>query len=263
MNACFKPFLLSIAAILSASASAHATSFVFDFNGNSSTSGTHGNSRVFIATSGSQTLAVRATAWSISGGKTYNSFLGLYSSGLGSTSDDDGSGSRNRHTTDNQGNTDFIVLQFNSAVELDSAKFNAFKLYQNNGSAYNYTDNDATIGVGTSAGSWLVAPDLNNKNISVLNALIPNQFASLGSGSSSTRTFNSSDFSGNVWIIGAAFSGHNVDGKYDAFKLDLLAASRVQAVPEPATWAMMLAGFGLVGFALRRRQDRMNEASIA
>ncbi len=26
------------------------------------------------------------------------------------------------------------------------------------------------------------------------------------------------------------------------------------AVPEPATWAMMLAGFGLVGFSLRRRQ---------
>jgi hypothetical protein len=27
------------------------------------------------------------------------------------------------------------------------------------------------------------------------------------------------------------------------------------AVPEPATWAMMLAGFGLVGFAMRRRRQ--------
>lgn len=27
-----------------------------------------------------------------------------------------------------------------------------------------------------------------------------------------------------------------------------------QAVPEPATWAMMIAGFGLVGFAARRRK---------
>ena len=26
------------------------------------------------------------------------------------------------------------------------------------------------------------------------------------------------------------------------------------AVPEPATWAMMLIGFGAVGFAMRRRQ---------
>jgi PEP-CTERM motif len=29
----------------------------------------------------------------------------------------------------------------------------------------------------------------------------------------------------------------------------------VPAVPEPATWAMMLVGFGAVGFALRRRQS--------
>jgi hypothetical protein len=27
----------------------------------------------------------------------------------------------------------------------------------------------------------------------------------------------------------------------------------VQAVPEPETWAMLLAGLGLVGFAARRR----------
>ena len=30
-------------------------------------------------------------------------------------------------------------------------------------------------------------------------------------------------------------------------------APNVAAVPEPATWAMMLGGFGLAGFALRRR----------
>ena len=29
-----------------------------------------------------------------------------------------------------------------------------------------------------------------------------------------------------------------------------------QAVPEPATWAMMISGFGLVGFAARRRRDK-------
>jgi hypothetical protein len=28
-------------------------------------------------------------------------------------------------------------------------------------------------------------------------------------------------------------------------------------VPEPATWAMMIMGFGLVGSAMRRRQVRM------
>ena len=35
-------------------------------------------------------------------------------------------------------------------------------------------------------------------------------------------------------------------------KVSLLAASG--AVPEPATWAMMLMGFGMAGFGLRRRR---------
>ena len=31
----------------------------------------------------------------------------------------------------------------------------------------------------------------------------------------------------------------------------------ITAVPEPATWAMMLLGFGAVGFAMRRRRQPM------
>lgn len=36
------------------------------------------------------------------------------------------------------------------------------------------------------------------------------------------------------------------------------ASSAVAAVPEPATWAMMLMGFGAMGFALRRRKRTSN-----
>lgn len=39
----------------------------------------------------------------------------------------------------------------------------------------------------------------------------------------------------------------------DAFSLSVTAG----AVPEPATWAMMIAGFGLVGGTLRRRQTNL------
>jgi hypothetical protein len=32
-----------------------------------------------------------------------------------------------------------------------------------------------------------------------------------------------------------------------------------RAVPEPSTWAMMLIGFGLVGFSLRRRRGEQSK----
>jgi hypothetical protein len=35
-----------------------------------------------------------------------------------------------------------------------------------------------------------------------------------------------------------------------------------QAVPEPATWAMMLLGFGAIGFAMRRRRDTVASRRI-
>lgn len=36
-----------------------------------------------------------------------------------------------------------------------------------------------------------------------------------------------------------------------------ISAAPLSAVPEPATWAMMLLGFGMVGFGLRRRAARV------
>nr|WP_194745041.1 alkaline phosphatase [Thermaurantiacus tibetensis] len=55
----------------------------------------------------------------------------------------------------------------------------------------------------------------------------------------------------------AAILGHN-DGRYidnTSVKSAILTAMRVPgAIPEPGTWAMMIAGFGLVGAGLRRRR---------
>jgi hypothetical protein len=44
----------------------------------------------------------------------------------------------------------------------------------------------------------------------------------------------------------------NVDGDYD----DLVVGLRLNPVPEPETYALMLAGLGAVGFIARRRQKR-------
>lgn len=54
---------------------------------------------------------------------------------------------------------------------------------------------------------------------------------------------------------------NNLDNGFSSFAvLDDVSTS---AVPEPATWAMMLAGFGAVGFALRRRAKVRTAVSFA
>lgn len=49
-------------------------------------------------------------------------------------------------------------------------------------------------------------------------------------------------------------------GNVDTTRLDNVAMASNAAVPEPATWAMMLAGFGLAGAALRRRGWAVSQA---
>ena len=52
---------------------------------------------------------------------------------------------------------------------------------------------------------------------------------------------------------GELFTSINFASSQNAIEIDNVAA--IQAVPEPATWAMMLLGFGGIGFAMRRRKD--------
>lgn len=68
-----------------------------------------------------------------------------------------------------------------------------------------------------------------------------------------------------------AFYNFNSDVKFDhvkliengggGFELDNVTFGNTGAVPEPATWAMLIAGFGMVGFALRRRAGRVATAA--
>ena len=69
----------------------------------------------------------------------------------------------------------------------------------------------------------------------------------LFSGSTSNPTF----LFGNYDLF-----GHHRDVRGDeALFTHRLSISDVSAVPEPATWAMMLIGFGAIGFALRGRKE--------
>ncbi|NJC34910.1 hypothetical protein GGR88_002424 [Sphingomonas jejuensis] len=51
---------------------------------------------------------------------------------------------------------------------------------------------------------------------------------------------------------GQTITGVSFASSQNSFEIDDLAVS---AVPEPATWAMMIGGFGLVGGAMRRRRS--------
>lgn len=56
-------------------------------------------------------------------------------------------------------------------------------------------------------------------------------------------------------------AGLNIGG-YDV-GVDKIALTAVAGVPEPATWAMMLIGFGGIGAAVRRRRKPLSMAQIA
>jgi hypothetical protein len=232
------------------SASAAPTPAVFDFTVGSNSNISNGNSRIFTATSPDLgTFKVRATGWSLEkvGSNTYvrDSRLMVYDGGLAVISDDDNGGDNNQHTIDNEGRRDFVILQFDKPVALMTARFNTY-------SVLGYPkDSDATIKYGWSDVAWdsSISSLINNKNESMLNGLFDGSYTSLSpsnNGASNTRNINPNLHWGDIWLIGADFT--NSDHKIDGFKITNLAV-----IPEPATWAMMIGGFGFVGAVARRR----------
>lgn len=235
--------LLSAAILLASAAPAGAAELIFTFTGNSWINGAHGNARSFTDTGG--TVNVRATGWSLQGSTIRDSYLGAWSHGLGVTSGDE-NGYNNTHAVDNHYRRDFILLQFDRAVNLTGATFNTYAV---GGTA---RDSDATVGYGTIAADWQSVLPLDGHNVAALNAMLDGSFISLGGRYSNTRTLTDGTLTGNLWMIGAAWT--NADQKIDSFKLaGITAEIPPPAVPEPATWALMLIGFGATGLSLRRR----------
>lgn len=235
---------------------------IFNFTAGYNTPGVNnvsdGNARFYSATSPDfGTVHVRVTGWSLEKVKTgYNSYttyvrdskLEVWNGGLGITSGDDDGGANNQHTSDNEGRKDFFLFQFNAPVAFIGAGFNTYSVLGKT------KDSDATIKYGFNYNQpWNCSVgacgdlNLDGKTESYLNGLFDGTFESLGNGTSGHRLFSPEIHWGNTWIIGSSFV--NKDGKIDGFKLSNLAV-----VPEPATWLMMIGGFGLLGAALRRQR---------
>jgi hypothetical protein len=218
---------------------------VFNFTTGNNNNVNNGNARVFSAVSPQLgTFNVRVTGWSLEttaqGTFVRHSKLMVYDGGLGVISGDDGNGDNNRHTIDNHTRKDFLILQFDRKVQFVTATFNTYAV--NGGTK----DSDAIIKSGLTNVAWNTGLGLNNQTLATLNALFGNTHQSLTNlTGNNNRNINPDGHMGNVWLIGSDWV--NADGKIDGFKLNKLAV-----VPEPATWAMMISGFGLAGAAMRR-----------
>lgn len=247
--------LVTIACGLAAATMAvPASAEVFDFttsNGSADT-GAVGNVRTFTVNG----LSVQASAYSFNGSTVETAYLGRYDKGLGvtnsisynswngyTTTDDS-------HTIDNSGKIDFVLLVFNQSVNVSGGVLTPFKVG-------NTTDNDAWIGWGNLAGAFDTTAPLNGPavNSPIFNTLISSSNGKNVSGGTTAANpdyftnFNTGATSANVWMVSAAR-----DGSIDGFKLSSITATATAAVPEPATWAMMISGFGMVGYSMRRRR---------
>ncbi|WP_294045259.1 PEPxxWA-CTERM sorting domain-containing protein [Sphingomonas sp.] len=215
----------------------------------SSLSGTAGNS-VTLNAQNDATLKVKISAWQAnqSTGAITSAYLGAYTGGFGVTGSGDMgwsnyqwvAGGGGQHQIDNTGGyTDFVLLQFNSAVHIDGGTLN---LYGLDGYA---DDSDASVWNGSA-----LTPSTWNGAVALSSMPTTNWSTTLGNSNSGYRDLSSTGFS-QVWLVSASVLSTSRD---DGFKLAGLAVTRqIPAVPEPATWAMMILGFGMVGASLRRR----------
>lgn len=223
---------LALAGLLATSATPALAASTIWFNGGGTTSG---NGQIF--TDGD--VSVRATAWSVNSGTINDGTLGVYSSGLGVNN----SSGDNSHTIDNSGWTDFVVLQFDTAVQLVNGSFKT--------GWHGMNDTDATIGYGNSALPFTTDLAIDGQNVSALAFMNFYESGSAGKSGNSTRNINPFEYSGNTWVISA--SSNNPDSFKDGFKFKSVSFETVAAVPEPSTWAMMLLGFFGIGGVMRRK----------
>lgn len=232
--------------------------YTLDTGVSSTTSCSGSSGACYTFGSGADKINVHVSGWTLSSDtKTITSAtLGVYSPGFGVTSGDDYGGSYNLHAIDNLDSYNFVVLQFDKSVQLQSFTATPYEIAN-----FGYVDSDASFGSGTSAAAWNSNAFSNGNSSQLFNIIPLNSFTTNNTTSNSARTVTTSG-QGNFWVV-AARLGSN-DNEYDNFKLDNLKfTASPQAVPEPATWAMMILGMGAVGASLRRRKNSLAASLLA
>ncbi|WP_174273545.1 PEPxxWA-CTERM sorting domain-containing protein [Sphingomonas bacterium] len=278
---------------VAAPASAAVFPYGFDFTASSSNAEKLTSGSFIFTSTTNPAMTATVTAWNVtpqvSGNATVykltQATLGYFQGGLGvtSTANDNlttssgscGVGACNTHQLDNMGSTansksyDFLQITFSAPVTVGSVEFNAFG--SANAALSSNTavlDDDFSYGKGTA----LVAGN-NNATLSTLAGLFQTNVGSNaaygGATNTSCQDLNGDGVCNNVftlsnansatansassnWYIAASIAdNYGGDGIVDGFKL--ASVNVYAAVPEPASWSMMILGFGAIGAALRRR----------
>lgn len=257
----FRASTLAAAAALLAPAAQAADIITFPLtNGTPTVAG----GKNYSVTVGGKTVNMRVTAWSTNGtaptSTVKSATVNTYTNGLGVTSTGESTSSPH-HTIDNKTNIDFLIFQFDQAVELLSGKLTTYRFDSTK------FDSDVTVAYGTTNTAWNAGLGLNNATFATLDAMFAGPFTTISNASTNVQTanttlFNTAGNTGNIWLVGAAFansaencrssgSGTGTKPCTDGFKLSQLKLETVSMVPEPGTWAMMIFGFGVIGGALR------------
>lgn len=225
-----------LAAAVMVPTSASAATFVLTSGSNND--GSIGNVRTYTGSDGTK---VEVTAYSLNGSTLAQAAVGAYTPGLGILNgpNDDS------HTIDNSGLVDIMVFQFDKVVTVDKvgiAEFGDTDFNYDIGStnvAFNSTLTFANLTAFTNAFGALNTSILSN-----------------GNNTSGNRDINPGNLSGNLFYVAAAFSN---SGSNDSFKINGITYT-TSAVPEPASWAMMIGGLAVVGSAMRRRKTAVSFA---
>ncbi|WP_293971313.1 PEPxxWA-CTERM sorting domain-containing protein [Sphingomonas sp.] len=232
-----------------ASSAASAATFTFSLTNQGNQSASAYNDLTFTSTSGGNTITMdvygaHMNDATVSGNSALNtvtaSTVAVWSGyGLGVLYGNDNTGNETHQIDNVGGGVDFVVLSFSQAVTLSSYTTKAWAF----GNNYS-TDSDTSFMA------------YNGSLADLLGGVNRSAFSTVNNSGGTNTTNTGSSVTSAIWLVGAAVGTSDRD---DGFKLTSLSINAVPAtVPEPATWAMMLVGFGAIGGTMRSRKVRQS-----